>query len=203
MAETDDNDMLIELPDVGLAAIRDGVVSDRTRTCYVSEIFSFLLWLKTYQPQVLTLHGLEVISSYLIESPNLSRDKLLGRYRSQFGDILRNADENGIIMLDLITPDLYMNYCRTLRHTRNRTYLSRSAYGVKRAALFHLFRLHNGSGYSEDFKHGLSNLFRGFFRAIVNRRSQRQLATVAGKNEGEVEEITNGLARINTVSFLC
>jgi hypothetical protein len=63
-----------------------------------------------------------------------------------------------------------MRYATTLRNKRTRNYLGKSTLYVKRSALFHLFRVHNGSGYSVGFGQQLSNLFRGFFRVLISRQ---------------------------------
>ena len=46
-------------------------------------------------------------------------------------------------------------------------YLSKSAYGTIRAAVSHLFHIHNHVGFSEIFCKELGNLFRGFFRQLT------------------------------------
>jgi hypothetical protein len=64
-----------------------------------------------------------------------------------------------------------MSYLKNQRNIWNRTYLSKSAYQVKRAALFHFFRCQNGSGYPDPFRATLNNYLKGFFRVLVNRKS--------------------------------
>jgi hypothetical protein len=178
-----------KLLDVGLAAIRDGVVSERTRTCYTSEIFTFLQWLRFNEPNVLTQCARDLFLYYEAKNPNTNAQRILFVHRQHFETALRNADTIALIKEDQITPHMYMNYCRTLRHRRNRTYLSKSAYGVKRSALFHLYRLHNGDGYSESFKLRLSNLFRGFFRVLVQRRRTVAATVVVPNNKNSAAQL--------------
>ena len=68
----------------------------------------------------------------------------------------------------------------SLRHHGHGGYLSRSSYGNKRAALFHLFRLHNRLGYPAEFGQQLGNLFKGFFRNIARQAPRQQEAPAAG-----------------------
>ena len=52
------------------------------------------------------------------------------------------------------------------RNAFNGRYLLKSAYGNLRAALFHIFRLHNRLGFPDAFCLELGNLYRGFFRQL-------------------------------------
>ena len=53
-------------------------------------------------------------------------------------------------------------------------YLSKSAYGQIRAAVFHLFRVHNHVGFSEIFRKELGNLFHGFYRQLTQQPPQQE-----------------------------
>jgi hypothetical protein len=161
-----------ELPDVGLDAIQDGVVADRTRQCYTSENFVFLHYLRANKPSALTQDGLLLLYEIEQSVPGGSTRAMLTRNRAVFEEALRNAGDVPLIVEDEITPRLYMEYIAGLRNNRSRGYLSASAYGVKRSALFHLYRAHNGRGFSDQFRMQLANLFRGFFRVLVQRRRQ-------------------------------
>ena len=192
-----------ELPDVGLAEIRDGVVSERTRANYVAEIFALLMWLRDNVPTVLTDECQNIIRGYEEVSPNLPQKRLLFKNRIHFSAAIRNADQVPLIIEARFYPGIYMNYLRTLRNSRTRGYLSKSAYGVKRSALFHLFRLHNGNGYSEAFKMQLSNLYRGFFRCLVqNRRNLAQAAIVAStQRDDDATVTTSGVPLLRLSKF--
>jgi hypothetical protein len=174
----------VELPDVLLTSIRDGVVSDRTRLCYVNEIFSFLLWLRLNEPSALTTYGLSTLDTYVINSPlNATNKQIFSKNKVSFGNVLRECSTAAVLELDVLSPDIYMNYCRSLRNKKSRLYLGMSTIGVKRLALFHLYRLHNGAGYPEKFKLGLNNLFRGFFRVLTSRRP---VGVIVGEDGPEV-----------------
>jgi hypothetical protein len=177
-------DVVQELPDVLLAAIRDGVVSDRTRACYLKENFYFLLWLRNTEPTCLTAFGLNVINGFVSNAPaGLSDRQFYARNRAAFQDVVRSCDTTPILVVDVLSPEVYMNYCHSLRNIRTRQYLGKSTIGVKRAALYHLFRLHNGSGYSSAFNLTLNNLFRGFYRVLTSRRSIVSETIIGKDNE--------------------
>ena len=56
-----------------------------------------------------------------------------------------------------------MEYIMSRRNAFNGCYLSKSAYGNLRAALFHIFRLNNRLGFPDAFRLELDNLYCGFF----------------------------------------
>jgi hypothetical protein len=173
-----------ELPDVQLAAIRDGVVSDRTRACYLKENFYFLIWLRTEQPTSMTAFGLNRITAMVSNAPVGTTDRqFFAHNRAAFDELTRGSDMAPIIDVDVLTPAIYMDYCRSLRNQRTRSYLGKSTMGVKRAALYHLYRLHNGSGYTHDFNLTLNNLFCGFYCVLTSRRTTITNTNVIGKNE--------------------
>jgi hypothetical protein len=172
----------VDQPDVLLESIRDSVVSKSTLGCYIAEIFSLLCWLKAHQPQVLTTHGFFCIEQYYEESPGLTVKNLYQKYKKQFHGELRNAHTERFFEEELLTADLYMDYLSRQRHSRTGAFLSKSAYGVKKACAFHLFRLQNGSGFPPAFQSKITNLLRGFYRVLVDRRGVAQArvrATVA------------------------
>jgi hypothetical protein len=160
-----------ELPDVLLTQIRDGIVSERTRSCYLKENFQFMVWLQNESPTSLTEYGLRRMNAMFDETPvGLSARQFFSRNRSAFDDLTRGCGYQAIIAVEELTPEIYMDYCRSLRNLWTRNYLGKSTIGVKRAALYHLYRLHNGSGYSSEFNLTLNNLFRGFYRVLTSRR---------------------------------
>lgn len=96
-----------------------------------------------------------------------------GRVKKKFESMLRNAREKPVVYLHRITADEFMEYVSSLRNQSTGDYLSKSAYGSRRSALFHLFRLHNNLGFSEAFKLDLKNLYKGFFRLITQELRDR------------------------------
>ena len=91
------------------------------------------------------------------------------RARRQLEALLRRAEERPLVQVDVITPEGYIEYLMGLRHPRHGGRLGKSAYGSKQSALFHLFRLHNRRGFPEDFRLHLGNLFRGFYRQLLQQ----------------------------------
>jgi hypothetical protein len=161
-----------ELPDVLLTSIRDGVVSEKTRICYISEIFNFLFWVRQNEQAILTDDGKEAMNEYVSAVPEGATSKqVYTKCKRKFDDLLRDAQNKPVFDVVALTPDTYMNYLRSLRNQKNRLYLGKSTIGVKRSALFHLYRLHNGAGYPDGFKLSLNNLCRGFFRVLTSRRT--------------------------------
>ena len=141
------------LPDILLATVRDGVVAKKTNAQYVCQIFMFLYYLLENAPHCFTDHARAFLNLYRLTYPALSQSRLQTRVKTLFQAELRNAKTNPVVVLDLITPDLFMEYIFTLRHSRiEDRYLSKSVYGNRRASLFHLFRLHNNTGFLEALK---------------------------------------------------
>ena len=62
-----------------------------------------------------------------------------------------------------------MEYIMSRRNTISGCYLSKSAYGNLRAALFHIFRLHNRLGFPDAFRLELGNLYRGFSGSCLDK----------------------------------
>jgi hypothetical protein len=184
-----------EQPHIGMESIRDSVVSKRTLACYTAEIFSLLYWLKENKPPVLTTHGYFCLEQYTEGSPDLNPKLLYLKYKKQFHEELRVANVTPLFLEELLTADLYMDYLSRQWHSRSGAFLSKSAYGVKKACAFHLFRLHNGSGFPPVFNANITNLLRGFYRLLVARKGVAK-ARVCESNEqanvGDVTDIDNG-----------
>lgn len=157
----------LNLPNISMTTIRDGVVSKKTNAAYVCQIFFFMYHLLDEAPHCLTDHSRAFLNRYRSDHPNLTLSRLQSLVKVSFQRELRAAIENPVVVLEEIKPLLFMDYVATLRHGRRGAYLSKSAYGNRRASLFHLFRLHNGHGYSEEFKNSLTHLFKGFYRALA------------------------------------
>ena len=149
--------------------VRDGVVSNSTLKKYVNEILNFSNWCLQHQHDWLTDFGSRRLQQIQQQRPGERHRPYRIRVKLQFKTLLRFATEDPLIHLDAITPEGYMAYIMHCRHSSHHGYLSKSAYGDKRAAFFHLFRLHNRLGFPDEFARELANLFRGFFRQLVNQ----------------------------------
>ena len=104
----------------------------------------------------------------------------------QMRSLLRNSCSTKVLNLEVDTPEGFMEYVMSRRHLSNGSYLSKSVYGNIRAALFHLFCLHNRLGFPEAFNQELGNLYRGFFRHLT-QQSLPQEAEAAVANNGGVD----------------
>jgi hypothetical protein len=89
---------LMELPDVELAEIRDGVVSKRTRACYLAEIFCLLNWFRENAPECITIFCNNLLGSFAIKNPNANTRCLLSKNRIVFENAFRNAEEQALII---------------------------------------------------------------------------------------------------------
>jgi hypothetical protein len=167
------------VPDVLLTAIRDGVVAERTRKVYAAESFSFLKWLRKEEPTALSPYGLGRMNKFIDDAPvGINDRKLYTLSRVGFDELLRGCDIAPILDFDNLTPEVYINYVRQLLNKKTGHYLGKSSIGGKRASLFHLYRLHNGAGYSDAFNNTLNNLFRGLFRVLATRSGSQQTVVV-------------------------
>jgi hypothetical protein len=80
--------------------------------------------------------------------------------------------------------------------------LRKSAYGVKHAALYHLFRLQDSSGYPDTFKKALDNLLRDFFRVVTSLISHAKQQIQDEVAEGEIVKVPNIMSsQWNQVNF--
>ena len=96
-------------------------------------------------------------------APNERVHAFKARVQEALKILLRNAREEPILRIDVITAEGFMEYIMSCHNAFNGCYLSKSAYGNLRAALFHIFRLHNRLGFPDAFRLELGNLYHGFF----------------------------------------
>jgi hypothetical protein len=150
------------IPNISLETVRDGVVAKKTNDQYVCHIFLLMFHFLEHAPHCLTEHSRFFLNTYRSNYPTLTPSRLQSRVKNLFKTELRGAITNAVVVLDEITLDVFMDYILGLRHGRFDRHLSKSAYGNRRASLFHLFRLHNNTGFTEAYKMELNNLFRGF-----------------------------------------
>ena len=152
---------------ITIDAIRDGVVANDTLRQYMSEIIKFLVWCRSNKPDWLHPLATARLDAILQRQDNERMRAYNTRMWQQIKSLLQAADTNPVLTVAAITPLGYMSYVMSCRHQGHGGYLSKSAYGSIRAALFHLFRLHNRSGFSDSFRLELRNLFKGFYRSLT------------------------------------
>ncbi|KAL7572070.1 hypothetical protein ACA910_001717 [Epithemia clementina (nom. ined.)] len=167
-------------------AIRDGVVSSGTLSAYISDITEFLIWIRVEHSDWFTDHGKLQFDLTQHRLPSESPRAFKIRSRASLEDLYRDAHSHPVLHLNLVSAESFMQFISLLRSRRNGMYLSKSAYGNKRAALNHFCRLHNRLGYPEHFKLELANLYRGFFRNLVQRGMQ------GGRRGGGQRQPNNG-----------
>ena len=148
--------------------IRDSIIAKNTLRSYVGDIVQLLDWVQTQDDLAdwITDYGRAQLAAINIRNDNETNGRFKTRKALQILDLVRDSYNFPIININNITPDRYMEYIIQLRAPRKR-YLSPSAYGNKRSAFYHLFRLHNRNGFPPDFRQHLGNLFRGFKREVV------------------------------------
>ena len=171
-----------EQGDISLEQIRDGIVATKTYVNYISDIVQFIKWAMVNRPAWVTEHGKGRLQYIFTRSEGESCRDHGTRLKDQMKVLLRQAVQDPVMNLDAITPQAYMVFVMGLRHGRTGGYLSKSAYNSKRSALYHLYRLHNKRGYSENFKSELGSLYRGFHRRLQERRPARVVD--AGDGQG-------------------
>jgi hypothetical protein len=109
--------------------------------------------------------------------------------RKDFVNAVRGCDVRPLIREELLSPEVYIDYAKTIRKVRDpNKMLSKMGYGVKRAALYHFFRCHNGNGYPFQYCKKLTNLFKGFNQVIV---TQKRDAAVAAANPNNPDQPVN------------
>ena len=160
--------------DITIDAIRDGVVGNDTLRQYMSEIIKFLVWCRSDKPDWLHPPATARLDAILQRWDNERMRAYNTRMRQQIKSLLQAADTNPVLTVEAITPLGYMSYVMLRRHQGHGGYLSKSAYGSIRAALFHLFCLHNRSGFSDSFRLELGNLFKVFYRSLTRQQREAQ-----------------------------
>ena len=179
--DDDDDDVNVDQDHAALLNnIRDSIVGGSTQRSYVLDLKQFLAWTRVERPEWLTPYGAEQLG--LLEEPGENEGGRAFRNRTKvaFTSLLRNAFENPLVRMDLITPAGFMGYISSLRNQRTGRMLSKSSYGNKRSALFHLFRLQNKVGFTEEFNMELGNLYRGFNRIRAQDRGNEARQGGAG-----------------------
>ena len=94
--------------------------------------------------------------------------------RRQLGALLQQAKKKPLLTPDNVTPDGYMLYLMVLWHLWHGGRLSKSAYGSKCLAFFHLFHLHNRHGFPVEFCLQLGNLFRSFYWQLPHQQQKNE-----------------------------
>ena len=151
---------------ITIHSVRDSVVVPHTLKTYCTEILKFLNWCRENKPNWLQSVALLQLDEIQNRAPNKRVRAFKARVQEALKILLRNAREEPILRIDDITAEGFMEYIMSCRNAFNGCYLSKSAYGNLRAALFHIFRLHNRLGFPDAFRLELGNLYHGFIRQL-------------------------------------
>ena len=155
-------------PTITLEGVHDSIVSSKTLRGYMGEIIKFLVWCAGNKPNWLMDNGRDCIAHITEEHGGEGVHAQRSCTRTEFLGLLHSCDESPVLVLGEVTPCGIMEYAMGRRRLWGRLgYLSKSAYGAIRAAVFHLFRIHNSVGFSEIFCKELGNLFHGFFQQLT------------------------------------
>ena len=148
-------------------SVRDGVVAQNTLKTYCTEILKFLNWCRENKPNWLQAVILLRLDEIKTRGPNERVRAFKARVQDALKVLLQNAREEPILHIAAITAEGFMEYIMSRRNVFNGRYLSKSAYGNHRAALFHIFWLHNRLAFPDAFHLELGNLYRGFFQQLT------------------------------------
>ena len=162
-------------PKLDLEQLKKGVVAPSTMKSYQGCLNAFFHWCYDNRPQWLTALG-KVLVEKLREPGQANEGKRdLQKRRTSTLEAALSAihEQAALVNLHLISADEYMEYLLTLEKQvpdpddaskKKSAPLSKSAYGAHRAALYHLFRMHNGIGYDMNFSKRLKTLFQSHKR---------------------------------------
>ena len=131
-----------------------------------TEILKFLNWCRENKPNWLQAVALLQLDEIQTRAPNEHVCAFKARVQEALKVLLRNAREEPILCIADATAEGFMEYIMSRHNAFNGRYLSKSAYGNLRAALFHIFWLPNCLGFPDAFRLELGNLYNGFFQQL-------------------------------------
>ncbi len=155
--------------------IVDAIVAPTTRTTYFDDSYKYFVWCLQKQEELVTEYAMTRFTEISLQTEGVQPPRRKERQIHEgFQAMMRDAPDNPVFHLEVITAEGFMNYIRSLRHTKTGERLSKSAYGNKRSALADIFRWHLGSGgdMPEHLRNDLKGLYRGFYRIITQSKAQ-------------------------------
>jgi hypothetical protein len=157
--DNDNNNNNRNRTEVTVATCRDNIISENTLKCYVCDTIHLCRWINTTHPEWYTPYGRIAITDIYNRRPDEKPGVHRLRMTTSVTELIRNAGTNPWLHMHLMTASEYMSYLVKVRKKdADGNFLSNSSYGNKRSALYHLFRVHNQTGYSEVFRRELANL---------------------------------------------
>jgi hypothetical protein len=158
--------------EITLDTLRDNIVSHNTNKAYIGDLTLLLEWIFNNEVSWLTEYGVDCLKEVFTKRGEETVRKHRSRIIVSVKKLLRDAHTHHVVVLPLVTAPRFMEFIFSLKNKKNHNrFLSKSSYGNHRSSLFHLFRMHNRRGYSEELKSELSSLFKSFFRRITKQRT--------------------------------
>jgi hypothetical protein len=138
--------------DVTVETCRDNIISENTLKTYVGDLIHLFKWAIPTHPNWFTQYGRRSVDEAFLQREGERNFDFRARRLNSMILLIRNAGTNPILHMTRVYASDYMHYLvKVKQKSDNTNFLSPSSYGNKRSALFHLFRVHNRAGYSEEF----------------------------------------------------
>jgi hypothetical protein len=179
--------------------IKDAVVSERTTSSYIGNIYVFLQFCLDATSAPYNSVVTEVGRDNLRGLERRPRERAIEHKRRKFQEmkrILRECSEVSLINVNILSADDIMNYIRQIRSVRNRRMISKSTFANHRAALNHLYRCHNRSGFSHSVSENLKTLFKGLYRNLAKQKRSGRIRRGRGTGAAIADD---GSATVGTV----
>jgi hypothetical protein len=172
--------------------MEDGVVDKAVYSKYCNDIMHFANWMREHEESWFTDYGKAFYDELnLLQEDEKKKDRRK-RIKDGWMARLRDARHNPIVHVDQITPSRVMEgWISKQANQATLKPLSSAGYGGKRTAVFHLFRVHNGKGPTQDFQDEMAALWKGFSRT-TNKRKIRAVRRPAGEQPGDGEPDGDG-----------
>jgi hypothetical protein len=163
--------------------IRDSIIAKNTLRSYVGDLVQLLDWIETQDDiqDWITDYGRAQIAAINVRHDNETNAQFKTKKALEVLDLVRDAYEFPVLNINNISVERYMEFIMSLEGI-GKGYLSPSAYGNKRSALYHAFRLHNRIGFPPDFRNHLGNLMRGFKREVLLQQRADRVAAMEGED---------------------
>ena len=177
---------------VTLQEMEDGVVDKGVYSKYCNDIIHFSRWMHENELAWFTDHGKAMYDELNLQQED--ETKLLRRRRIKEGwmGLLRNAKQHPIVHTEAISPSRVMEgWISKQANQLTLKPLSSAGYGGKRTAIFHLFRVHNGKGPSQDFQDEMTALWKGFSRTNNKRKIRARRPADEPGDEGVLNDDVN------------
>ena len=174
----------------------EGVVDQGVGSKYVNEILLLMDWAFANQKDWLCEDVLAAYPTVNTQTTGESYKQFRKRVKNHYTMLLRNAKNVPVFAVDKVTVQRFMEYLASQAHYLTGRVLKSGSYGTKRSAFRHMFRLHNGRGFSAEFENELALAWRGFMRTMAKNNEQKahqqhKKSTDAGDDDDDNSVSTN------------